>query len=190
MSARIFVRFSPVILFVVALLVLPSFGAEEGALSLEDAIFQEKCTLCHSSKRIFTVDPEDVRATIERMQAKNPDWITDAQLDHVVEVAAKALNDGSMIATRNAWKEAVARGESLFRDATLGGSGKSCADCHDVGEMKQVADGYPKYDGKKNRIVTFEQQVRFMIIEQMKGKADDPGDQRILDLMAFLKSLY
>jgi mono/diheme cytochrome c family protein len=50
------------------------------------ALFLEKCSLCHSADRAFIreLTPEQRRATLARMQARAPDWLSDAQIQTIV----------------------------------------------------------------------------------------------------------
>lgn len=165
----------------------PVLGAET-APSLEDAVLTGKCSLCHSSKRVLTMDPEKIKTTVERMQKMNPDWITTTDKDHVVEVLAKVLKDPALVAGRKAWQEAVERGEALYRDPKLGKSGFTCAACHEQGALKNVADAYPQYDLKLRRLVSLEERIQLMIREKMEGEPLPSNSQQMFDLLAYLKS--
>jgi cytochrome c5 len=48
-------------------------------------VFEEKCSLCHSADRAFIRDltPEQWRTTLERMRARAPDWISEADLETI-----------------------------------------------------------------------------------------------------------
>ena len=163
---------------------------EAGAPSLEDQVIQEKCTLCHSSKRIYTTDPAQLKETLQRMQKKNPEWITDLNSDHIAEVLTKLLADPSVASMRRAWLETVDRGEKLFGDEALGTKGVSCASCHgDTKELAGVHDAYPQYDPDRRAFVTLEDRVNLMIVEQMGGEGMPRQDPKMTNLVAYLKSL-
>jgi hypothetical protein len=49
-------------------------------------LFEEKCGLCHSADRAFIrqLAPAELRATLERMRARAPDWISESQLQTIL----------------------------------------------------------------------------------------------------------
>jgi cytochrome c2 len=55
-------------------------------MAAERHLFEEKCSLCHSADRAFIrqLTPQERRATLERMRARAPDWITEAQLQAIL----------------------------------------------------------------------------------------------------------
>ncbi|MFC1657151.1 hypothetical protein ACFL2P_01080 [Candidatus Moduliflexota bacterium] len=165
-----------------------ALAAEEE--SLEDAILKEKCGLCHSSKRLLTMDPAQLKPVLERMQKKNPDWITEIEGDHIARVLANVLGKTEIITVRKGWMEAVERGERLFGDESIGTNGKACTDCHTRETMRQVADGYPQYDLTLGRVVSLEERVSLMFAGQLEGKKEGMADQRLIDIIAYIKSLY
>ena len=173
----------------VAAAAVPCAAAAEEA-SLEDSRLQEKCSLCHSSKRLLTMDPAQLKPVLERMQKKNPDWITEIDRDHIAKVLAGILGKTEIITVRKGWMEAVERGETLFGDENLGTNGKACTDCHARDTMKQVADGYPQYDLALGKVVSLEERVATMFTGQLEGKKEGVADQRVIDLIAYIKSLY
>lgn len=171
----------------IALLAAPAARAAD-ALSIEEKLFAEKCSLCHSSKRIYMMDPVQLKPIVERMRKMNPDWMTTADSDHIVAVLAKLVDDPAAVAGRLAWREAAARGEALFEDEKLGTNGKSCASCHDAKTMKQVADGFPRYDLKLRRLVTLEDVVAMMVRENLAGELP-PNSPQMIDLLVYIKSV-
>src|SRR5512137_931148 len=58
-----------------------------------DQLLIEKCSFCHTAKRINVMDPAKVKETVERMRTMNPDWISDVQSEHVIQVIAEVLKD-------------------------------------------------------------------------------------------------
>lgn len=159
-------------------------------LSIEDKILEEKCSLCHSAKRIYALVPEKIKPTLERMKKMNPDWFTDIEYDHIAEVLAGVLNDSSVIASRKAWQEAVDRGEALFEDKALSaGKDQACNTCHEPKSLTKVHDAYPQYNPEKKRFISLEDKINEMIVEQMKGQLIPRQDQRMVDLIAFLKTI-
>ena len=154
-----------------------------------DALLSEKCGLCHSSKRINRMNPAKIKETVERMRKMNPDWISSIQSDHIATVIAKAIEDPGIIAARTAWREALSRGEALFKDDTLGKKGVSCSSCHTMPEQfHQIEDSYPRWDAKLKRFVSLDETITIMLREKI-GAELAPGDQRIHDLLIYLKTL-
>ena len=156
---------------------------------IEDEVLNGKCTLCHSAKRVLTMDPKAIRPVLERMQKMNPDWITDVQEDHVAEVLVRILGNQTVASTRTAWMEAVQNGRDIFEDAKLGKSGSSCSSCHKPGSLKQVADAYPRFDQKLKRFVDLGEAVNAMIKDKVGGEPFPVNDQRLLNLIAYIKTL-
>jgi cytochrome c len=162
---------------------------KKAVLSIEDKILEEKCSLCHSSKRIFSLEPDEIRPTLERMMKMNPDWFTEIDRDHVAEALAKILNNSSVIAARKAWQEAVDRGEALFKDNALaGGTDQACNSCHEANSLAKVHDAYPQYQPESKRFISLEDKINEMIVEYMGGQAIPRQDQRMVDLISFLKN--
>lgn len=170
-------------------LVLPVAAATQRPAALPDEdLLVNKCSLCHAMNRMYTLEPARAQELVDRMTAKNPDWFKDVDKAHMVEALAKVLNAPEIVARRKAWEETVARGKALFADASLG-AGKACADCHTLEALRRVADEYPSYDLKLNRYVSLTERINLMIADKMAGPALPPGDARLVELEAFLKTL-
>lgn len=153
-----------------------------------EALLKEKCSLCHSSKRINRMDPAKIKETVERMRKMNPDWITTIQSDHIAAVIAKTVEDPNIIAARTAWREALDRGEALFKDDTLGKSGKSCGSCHSMPEQfEKIEDSYPRWDANRKRFAGLDETIAIMLREKV-GAELVANDQRIHDLLIYLKT--
>lgn len=156
---------------------------------MEDDILNSKCILCHSPNRVLTMDPAAIKPVLERMQKMNPDWITDVEKEHVAEVLVRILGNQTVATTRTAWMEAVQSGQDIFEDAKLGKSGKSCSSCHKLGSLKHVADTYPRFDQKLKRFVDLNEAINAMIRDKVGGEPFPVNDQRLLNLIAYIKSL-
>ena len=153
-----------------------------------EALLKEKCSLCHSSKRINRMDPAKIKETVERMRKMNPDWITTIQSDHIAAVIAKAIEDPSIVAARTAWREALERGEALFKNDTLGKSGTSCSSCHTMPEQfEKIEDSYPRWDANLKRFASLDETIAIMLREKI-GAELGPNDQRVHDLLIYLKT--
>jgi cytochrome c len=174
-----------------------AFGAED-LKKLEEQLLNEKCSLCHSSKRIYTIDPAQLATVVERMRKMNPDWFTDIKSEHMVEALAAILKDPQLVAGRQAWQEAVDRGSRLFADPSLGKNEYSCKSCHDPSAkspseipitLRNVADAFPRWDTKLKRFVDINEAINRMIAEKLGGEPLPPNDQKLFDLLAYLKTL-
>jgi len=187
-------------LFVMALCLTATssaFGADD-LKQLQEKLLNEKCSLCHSSKRIYTIDAAGLATVVERMRKMNPDWFSDIKSEHIVSALADVLKDPQLVAGRKAWQEAVDRGEQLFADTSLGKSGYSCKACHDPSakqpqdipiKLRNVVDGYPRWDPNLKRFVDINEAINRMIAEKMGGDRLPPNDQKLFDLLAYLKTL-
>jgi ABC-type Fe2+-enterobactin transport system substrate-binding protein len=91
----------------------------------DEELFKGKCSICHSTQRITRLTPEEIRPVLERMRKMNPDWVTQAEGEHIATVMAKILNDPSAIATRTAWTEAAERGGPFTRTRVSAPPGKA-----------------------------------------------------------------
>lgn len=170
------------------LLAAPVTRADGPAIT-EDEIFRAKCTRCHAGHRVYQISPEEIRPVVERMRKMNPDWITQVESDHVANVIAKLLDDPGALRQRTAWADAVERGAAIFRDGSLGTTGKSCASCHEPGRLKNIEDAFPKFDPNLKRFVDIQEAINIMIKDKQKGTPFPPNDPRYFDLLAYLKSL-
>jgi hypothetical protein len=49
-------------------------------------LFMEKCSMCHSSDRAFIreLTPDQRRVTLERMRARAPEWLSEAQIQTIL----------------------------------------------------------------------------------------------------------
>jgi len=169
-------------------LALPAIGPSWAAdAPIEDALLQEKCSLCHSNNRIFNMDPAKIKETVERMRKMSPDWISTIQSDHLAEVLAKVVNDPNVVAARTAWNESLDRGEALFKNTALGQRGVSCTDCHKSEDFHQVADSYPRWDANRKRFLTLDETIVVMLREKVGADLAAP-DQRVIDLLIYLKT--
>lgn len=57
------------------------------AMASERHLFEDKCGLCHSVSRIFVrdLDAAGLRATVERMRLRAPQWISPEQSETIIE---------------------------------------------------------------------------------------------------------
>jgi cytochrome c len=131
------------------------------------------------------------------MRKMNPDWFTDIKSEHMGEALAAILKDPQLVAGRQAWQEAVDRGERLFADTNLGKNDYSCKSCHDASakltempiKLRNVADAFPRWDPKLKRFIDINEAINRMIAEKLGGDQLPPNDQKLFDLLAYLKTL-
>ena len=155
----------------------------------ETDLLNAKCILCHTSMRIYETDGAKLQELVDRMTAKNPEWFKDTDSRHLMEALATMVKDPKVAAQRKAWEEAAARGKALYADRSLGTVGKACIDCHAEGSLGRVKDLYPKYDEKLNRYQSLEERLSSMIVTKLGGIPPPAGDQRLSDLIFYLKAL-
>jgi cytochrome c len=175
------------LLLVSILAAVPVARAVEPAAEAD--LLRGKCTLCHTSMRVYTVDSTKLKEVVDRMTAKNPEWFKDTDSRHLLEALAKLLDDPKIVAQRRAWEEAVARGKAIYADRSLGTTGKACIDCHAEGSLGLVKDQYPKYNEKLNRYESLEERLSGMVVTKLGGAPPAVGDPRLTDLTLYLKSL-
>lgn len=171
----------------VAAIVAPSARAADSPE--ETDLLDAKCTLCHTSLRVFATDGAKLQELVDRMTAKNPEWFKDTDSRHLMEALTAMLKDPKVAAQRKAWDEAVSRGKALYTDRSLGTAGKACIDCHAEGSLGRVKDLYPKYNETLNRYESMEERLSSMIVTKLGGTPPPAGDQRLSDLALYLKSL-
>jgi cytochrome c len=164
-------------------------GAQQRTGPTVDPQLVKKCTLCHSSQRLLSTNPAQLKELVERMAQKFPDWFKDTEQQELVTKLDALLKDPQVAASRAQWDETVARGKALFSDPSLGVGAKSCAGCHATEALRGVADAYPKFDAKIGRHISLQERIDQMIVGQMGGKRLPLGDIRTVSLEAYLKSL-
>ena len=160
--------------------------AQEGA---SRALIEGKCSLCHPSTRVFTVDPGSLKEVVARMTKKNPEWFKETDSRHLLESLETMLKDPEISAMRDAWEKTVSRGKALFSDPNLGGNGKSCADCHTEDSLREVRNNYPKWDVSLSKMVSLEERLNKMVVSKLEGKAFQVEDERLTSLALYIKSL-
>ncbi len=175
------------ILISLFVLLLQPVSAQQKSAARE--LIEAKCTLCHTSSRVFTTETGNLEDLIARMTAKNPDWYQKVDSRHLLESLEAMLGDPEISAMRSAWEKTLSRGKALFRDPELGSNKKSCADCHTVESLRKVGDNYPKWDVGLGKIVSLEEHLNHMVVTKLEGQALQAGDERIVALALFIKSL-
>ena len=166
---------------------VPCARADEA--TAEADLLRAKCTLSHTSMRVYTADTAKLKEVVDRMTAKNPEWFKDTDSRHLMEALTTLLDDPKIAAQRTAWEEAVARGKALYADRSLGTAGKACLDCHPEGSLGRVKDLYPKYSEALNRYESMEERLSGMIVTKLGGAPPAVGDPKLSDLIFYLKSL-
>jgi mono/diheme cytochrome c family protein len=164
-------------------------AAQMSATSPSHELINAKCTRCHSSDRVLKADPKQLRGILDRMERKDPELFRDTDSAALTEGLLKVLNDPAVVAGRTAWDETVAKGRDVFKDTSLGTTGKSCNTCHRPEDLKDAAERYPTFDAKLGRLVSLQERLRMMIQSKLGGKELPLGDIRTVALEAYLKSL-
>ena len=164
-------------------------AAQMSATSPAHELINAKCTRCHSTDRVLKADPKQLKGIIDRMEQKNPEFFWDTDNAALTVGLLKVLNDPAVAAGRTAWDETVAKGREVFKDATLGTTGKSCNSCHRPEDLRGTADRYPTFDAKLGRLVSLQERLRMMIQSKLGGKELPLGDIRTVALEAYIKSL-
>jgi cytochrome c len=136
------------------------------------------------------MDPAKIAAVVERMRKMNPDWFVNIKDEHMIEVIARIIKDPALVSAREAWANAVERGQQLFEDTTLGKNGYNCKACHNPPEvLRNIADAYPRWDPELKRFVDINEAINRMLVTKLGGEQLPPNDQKLFDLLAYLKTL-
>jgi len=100
-------------------------------------------------------------------------------------------------------QQAIERGKELFMKATFGGSGRHCNTCHKGGGMTkgELPDGkpipsltnaaaiFPRYDDEYHHVKTLQDQIRYCVLNAVKGKPPAYGGPEMTELVTYLTSL-
>ena len=91
-------------------------------------------------------------------------------------------------------EDAIASGQKLFTDASLGTNGKSCNSCHTgMGKGEIPFTGlvpFPKVFSMAKKMRTLDQTVQGCIVGAIKGDPLPWDDARLTDLVTYIDSLY
>jgi cytochrome c len=91
-------------------------------------------------------------------------------------------------------EDAIARGQKLFADASLGSNGMSCNSCHTKmgrGDVPLAGRApFPKVFSMAKQMRTLDQTVQACIMGALKGQPLAWDDAKLTDLVAFVNSLY
>ena len=91
-------------------------------------------------------------------------------------------------------EDAIASGQKLFADASLGTNGMSCNSCHtNLGKGDVPFTGrapFPKVFSMAKKMRTLDQTVQGCIIGAMKGKPLAWDDAKLTDLATYVNALY
>lgn len=106
--------------------------------------------------------------------------------DDADDAATKKLADEAMA-------KAVARGKEIWNNKE-GTMKKSCASCHEDAnkpnlDLKTRAYSYPAYHKRKKAIITMQQKLQDMVVQQCRGPALDDKGTDIAALEAYVASL-
>lgn len=84
--------------------------------------------------------------------------------------------------------DAAAKGAALFKDASLGTNGKSCASCHSDGSGWAGKARFPKV--ALGGVRTLDQAIQTCIVNPLAGKALAWDDARLTALAVFVDAAY
>ena len=91
-------------------------------------------------------------------------------------------------------EDAIASGQKLFVDMSLGTNGKSCNSCHtSMGQGDIPFTGlapFPKVFSMAKKMRTLDQTVQGCIMGALKGNPLAWDDARLTDLVTYVDSLY
>lgn len=142
------------------------------ALAEERQLFQERCSLCHSTDRIFLepLTPEARRHIVFRMQERAPDWISPEEAEKILQFLAQTEPDRPVIPAEEGREPAA-----VFRER--------CSACHTLERV------YLHLEAGKA-----EGPAWVHIVQQMRSKAPQWIDEReavlILEYLEGLKQVH
>jgi thiosulfate dehydrogenase len=100
-------------------------------------------------------------------------------------------------------EKAIQDGKALFLHETFGGNGMTCEACHVNGgvdsgrtakrstipSLSNAATIYPRFDGKKNKVITLEDQIQNCVAGALRGKPPAYGSEQMTQLVVYVTSL-
>lgn len=88
------------------------------------------------------------------------------------------------------FRQAVAMGERMWNDETLGSSGMACASCH-TGHANLNLDknqNYPHFVNMVGDVVTLDQMINYCMLNPMKGKPYAQNSKELTALAAYFRA--
>lgn len=83
----------------------------------------------------------------------------------------------------------AAKGKALFNDPKAFGGEKACNACHPDGKGLEKAGAKKEFNIMGKTLKNLEEAVNFCIENAGKGKAIDPKSNKMMNLVAYIKSL-
>lgn len=81
------------------------------------------------------------------------------------------------------------KGKNLFADPKALGGEKACSACHPDGKGLEKAGSKKEFKIMGKTQKSIEEAVNFCIENASKGKAIDPKSEKMMDIVAYIKSL-
>ena len=100
-------------------------------------------------------------------------------------------------------EKAIQDGKALFVHETFDGNGMTCESCHlnggvgsgqtakrpTIPSLTNAATIYPRFEAKKNKVITLEQKVQDCVAGAIKGKPPAHGSEQMTHLVTYVTSL-
>jgi thiosulfate dehydrogenase len=100
-------------------------------------------------------------------------------------------------------EKAIQHGKALFLHETFGGNGMTCEACHVNGgvgsgrtakrstipSLSNAATIYPRFESKKNKVITLEDQIQSCVAGALRGKPPAYGSEQMTQLVVYVTSL-
>ncbi|HZP79196.1 MAG TPA: c-type cytochrome [Pseudolabrys sp.] len=114
-----------------------------------------------------------------------------------------AFGIAQAVAAEPQLEKAIQDGKSLFVHETFGGNGMTCEGCHlnggvgagktakrpTIPSLSNAATIYPRYEARKNKVITLEEKVQNCVAGALQGKPPANGSEQMTDLVAYITSL-
>jgi cytochrome c len=88
------------------------------------------------------------------------------------------------------FQEAVAMGEKMWKDESLGTSGLACLSCHGGYEMLNLdkRQNYPHYVEMTGDVVSLDQMVNYCMLNPMKGETFEWNSREMTAMTAYFRA--
>jgi thiosulfate dehydrogenase len=121
----------------------------------------------------------------------------------LLNLALCALGIQHSAAAEPQLEKAIQDGKALFVHETFGGNGMTCEACHVNGgvgsgrtakrstipSLSNAATIYPRFDVKKNKVITLEDQIQSCVAGALRGKPPAYGSEQMTQLVVYVTSL-
>ncbi len=114
-----------------------------------------------------------------------------------------ALGVQHAAATEPELEKAIQDGKAIFVHETFGGNGMTCETCHlnggvgsgqtanrpTIPSLTNAATIYPRFEAKKNKVITLEEKIQNCVAGALKGKPPAYGSEQMTKLVTYVTSL-